>query len=100
MQLDPDGRLYLGPAGLASALQRRATEASEDGSDLDAAPPGPIVVMIAENDAYTVLIDPPLPCGDHRQSWPSKERAWQEARELWSNFRLGFAERSAQDQRA
>ncbi len=63
--------------------------------DFDFGPPGPVVVLTAVGDAYAVLIDPPLPCGDHRRSCPTKQDAWHEARELWSRFKLGFSDRTS-----
>lgn len=93
MQLEAEERLYLGPAGARLAAERRKAEQREDDGD-DLGPSGPVVVLIAVGDAYAVLIDPPLPCGDHRRSCPTKQDAWQEARELWGHFKLGFSDRT------
>lgn len=93
MRLEAEERLYLGPAGARLAAERRKAEQREDDDD-DLGPPGPVVVLIADGDAYAVLIDPPLPCGDHRRSCSTKQEAWHEARELWSRFKLGFSDRT------
>lgn len=90
--LDTEERLYLGPASARLAAERRKAEQREDDGGDDVGPPAPVVVLIAEGDAYAVLIDPPLPCGDHRRSCATKQDAWHEARELWSRFKLGFSD--------
>lgn len=79
-----------GERGFRLAAEHRDTEEDELG------PPGPIVVLIADGGAFAVLIDPALPCGNHRRSCPTKQDAWHEARELWSQFRLGFSDRTSQ----
>ena len=92
--LEAEERLYLGPASARLAAERRKAEQRDDNGDDDLGPPTPVVVMIADGDAYAVLIDPPLPCGDHRRSWPTKQDAWHHARELWSRFKIGFSDRT------
>ncbi|WP_326525518.1 hypothetical protein [Sphingomonas sp.] len=50
---------------------------------------GPLVVLRAEGDAILVLIEPPLPDGDHRRAFAAKETAWQYAQSLWTSARTG-----------
>ncbi|MDF2493700.1 hypothetical protein [Sphingomonas sp.] len=92
--LEVEERLYLGPAAARLAAERRKAEQREDDGDDDLEPIGPLVVLIADGDAFAVLIDPPLPCGDHRRSCATKQDAWHEARELWGRFKLGFSDRT------
>lgn len=94
MRLDAEERLYLGPASARLAAERRKAEQRDVDGDDDLGPPGSLVVLIADGDAFAVLIDPPLPCGNHRRSCLTKQDAWHEARELWSRFKLGFSDRT------
>lgn len=65
-----------------------------DADDIDDEPPGPVVVLMPEGDAFAVMIEPPLPSGDHRRTFFSKQDAWAGARELWSKYRLGLSDRT------
>ena len=66
-----------------------------DADDIDAEPPGPVVVLIPEGDAFAVMIEPPLPSGDHHRTCWTKQDGYAVARELWCHFRLGFSDRTA-----
>lgn len=60
--------------------------------DTDEEPTGPRVIMCAAGERVAVLIEPPLPTGDHRRVFGFKDDAWSYARELWSKNRLGFCD--------
>lgn len=66
-----------------------------DADDFDAEPRGPVVVLAPEGEAFAVMIEPPLPSGDHRRTFFTKQDAWAGARELWSKYRLGLSDRTA-----
>ncbi len=92
--LKAEERLYIRVASARLAAERRKAEQRDVDGDDDLDPPGSLVVLIAEGDTYAVLIDPPLPCGNHRRSYLTKQDAWHEARELWSRYKLGFSDRT------
>ena len=63
----------------------------EEAADLQ---PGPLVLMLASGLGYVVIVDPCLPSGNHRREFYAKSDGWRYAQELWSKFKLGFADHS------
>lgn len=57
-------------------------------------PPGPMVLMLPSAQVFVVIVDPPLPCGNHRRTFSAKSEAWHYAQTLWTSHRLGFADHS------
>lgn len=55
-------------------------------------PTGSRVVMRASGEEIAVLIEPPLPDGDHRRLFFFKQDVWSRARDLWSSHGLGFCD--------
>lgn len=54
----------------------------------------PTVTLFREGDRYEVSIDPPLPGGDQRQCFASKDGAWGYAMRLWTDNRAAFDDRT------
>jgi hypothetical protein len=57
-------------------------------------PPGPMVLMLYGGEGYIVVIDPPLPTGNHRRAFGEKISAWDFAQSLWCEHRLGFSDQT------
>lgn len=64
----------------------------DDEEEADDLPPGPLILMVADGEAFAVLIKPPLPDGDHRRSFRLKDEAWAYAMSKCQRFRLGFSD--------
>lgn len=51
---------------------------------------GPVVVIAKEGAQFRVSVEPPLPSGDHRSVFPTRDQSWAAARALWTKFKLGL----------
>ena len=54
--------------------------------------PVPMVLMLYGGEGYIVVIDPPLPTGNHRRAFREKIDAWHYAQSKWRAHKLGFAD--------
>lgn len=58
--------------------------------DLDLGPPGPVVVLDRADELWAVFYDPPMPDGEHRVTFATKDAGWGEAMCRARRHRLGF----------
>jgi hypothetical protein len=79
---------------LAKQLERRVVD---NGADKE--PTGPMILMLASGEGYAVVIDPPMPTGNHRSAFFSKIDAWNYAQGLWCDMKIGCADHSTGNER-
>lgn len=58
--------------------------------DADFGPPGPVVVLDRTGDAWAVFFDPPMPDGERRATFSTKDAGWGEAMSRCREHRFGF----------